>query len=171
MKSDLFDRCAEDIRVRAIVIAELKFRDIERQVLVTDLREGSNDAALNQRPEAFDRLSMDRADDMLPIGVDRPRRADSPCPVSCSLSIRQQSRLTLLETASLAKLLSVSRFKFGITRAIKLPLRFTAPTTIALPLVGPPGCSLLASEFPDPVRVVSAIREQHRLWKQGAEKN
>jgi hypothetical protein len=31
--------------------------------------------------------------------------------------------------------------------------------------------ALLAGEFPDPIRVVSAIREQHRLRKQGAEKN
>ena len=32
-------------------------------------------------------------------------------------------------------------------------------------------CSLLAGKLPDPVRVVSTIREQHRLWKQGAEQN
>ena len=32
-------------------------------------------------------------------------------------------------------------------------------------------CSLLASKLPDPVGVVPVIREQHRLWKQGAEEN
>lgn len=32
-------------------------------------------------------------------------------------------------------------------------------------------CSLLASKLPDPVGVVSAIREQHRLGRQGAEEN
>jgi hypothetical protein len=31
--------------------------------------------------------------------------------------------------------------------------------------------ALLSGEFPDPVRVVSTIREQHRLWEQGAEQN
>ena len=30
---------------------------------------------------------------------------------------------------------------------------------------------LLASKLPDPVGVIAAIREQHRLWKQGAEEN
>jgi hypothetical protein len=30
---------------------------------------------------------------------------------------------------------------------------------------------LLSGKLPDPVRVVSTIREQHRLWKQGAEEN
>src|ERR1700732_2023437 len=32
-------------------------------------------------------------------------------------------------------------------------------------------CSLLSGKLPDPLRVVSTIREQHRLWKQGAEEN
>lgn len=32
-------------------------------------------------------------------------------------------------------------------------------------------CSQLAGKFPEPIRVVSAIREQHRLRKHGAEKN
>ena len=32
-------------------------------------------------------------------------------------------------------------------------------------------CALLAGKLPDPVRVVSTIREQHSLWKQGAEEN
>jgi predicted phosphate transport protein (TIGR00153 family) len=32
-------------------------------------------------------------------------------------------------------------------------------------------CSLLTGELPDPIRVVSTIREQHRLWKQDAEEN
>src|SRR5258708_1689687 len=31
--------------------------------------------------------------------------------------------------------------------------------------------ALLAGKLPDPVRIVSTIREQHRLWKQGAEEN
>ena len=29
----------------------------------------------------------------------------------------------------------------------------------------------MAGELPDPVRVISTICEQHRLWKQGADKN
>ena len=29
----------------------------------------------------------------------------------------------------------------------------------------------LSSKLPNPIRVISTIREQHRLWKQGAEKN
>ena len=32
-------------------------------------------------------------------------------------------------------------------------------------------CFWLAGKLPDPVRVVSTICEQHRLWKQGAEEN
>src|SRR3954453_13645959 len=32
-------------------------------------------------------------------------------------------------------------------------------------------CSLLAGKLPDPVCVVSTIREEHRLWRQGTQKN
>ena len=32
-------------------------------------------------------------------------------------------------------------------------------------------CALLTGKLPDPVRVVSPIREQHRSWRQGAEKD
>jgi hypothetical protein len=32
-------------------------------------------------------------------------------------------------------------------------------------------CPFLSGKLPDPIRVICTIREQHRLWKQGVEKN
>jgi hypothetical protein len=32
-------------------------------------------------------------------------------------------------------------------------------------------CSLLTGKIPDPVRIIFATCQQHRLWKQGAEEN
>jgi hypothetical protein len=40
--SAFFNRRPEDIRVMPIVIAELELRDIERQIFVADLVEGSD---------------------------------------------------------------------------------------------------------------------------------
>lgn len=41
------------------VVAELKFRDVEWQIFLTDLVERTDHAALDDRPEAFDGLSVD----------------------------------------------------------------------------------------------------------------
>src|SRR5262249_22022862 len=48
-----------------IIIPELKFCDVQRQIFVTDLVETAHDTALDQRPEAFDRVRMNCANDML----------------------------------------------------------------------------------------------------------
>ncbi len=54
--------CAEDIGVGAVVIAKLKLRNIERHVFAADLVERADHAALKDRPEALDCLSVDRSD-------------------------------------------------------------------------------------------------------------
>ena len=61
--------CSENVRVVPIVIAELKLRDVQRQILVADLVERADDAALEDRPEAFNRVRVDRADDVLLVAV------------------------------------------------------------------------------------------------------
>ena len=52
------DRCAEDIRISPIVVTELKFRDVERHVLRTLRVQCAHHATLEDRPEAFDCLSV-----------------------------------------------------------------------------------------------------------------
>src|ERR1700733_13172528 len=63
------DRRAEDVRVFAIVVPELEFYDIKRQVLVPDVVECTDHAALDDAPEAFDRLSVGGADNVLPASA------------------------------------------------------------------------------------------------------
>ena len=63
------DRRSKDIRVVAIIITELKLGDIERKVFFADLVEGANATALDQRPEAFNRISMHCADDVFAYSV------------------------------------------------------------------------------------------------------
>jgi hypothetical protein len=62
-------RGLEDIGVISIVVPELKFRDVQRHVLGTDLMERADDAPLENAPEALNRLSMDRTDDVLMFGM------------------------------------------------------------------------------------------------------
>jgi hypothetical protein len=57
----------ENILVQPVVITELKFSDIERQVFPADLVIGADNTALHQRPEALNRVRMQRADH-IPLG-------------------------------------------------------------------------------------------------------
>ena len=56
---------AEDIWIATIVIPELKFRNIERQIFAANLVISPNHAAFEQRPEAVNRLRVDSPDDVL----------------------------------------------------------------------------------------------------------
>lgn len=60
---------SEDVLVHAVVIAELKFRDIERQILFADLMKRPHHTTLEDRPEAFDGIGMDRSNHILPLRV------------------------------------------------------------------------------------------------------
>ena len=60
---------SEDVRIIPIVITELKFGNIERHIFPAHFVERADHATLENRPEAFDGLSMDYADDVLPPGV------------------------------------------------------------------------------------------------------
>src|SRR5271170_4923211 len=59
LASASLDCRAENVWIEAIVIAELKFGDVHRHILSADLVERANDAAFEDRPEAFDGLGMD----------------------------------------------------------------------------------------------------------------
>ncbi|VTZ48326.1 hypothetical protein MPC4_10276 [Methylocella tundrae] len=69
------DRLSEDVRVVAVVIAELKLGNIEMHVFTADLVEAADNAALENRPEAFDFLGMYRAYNVLaPRVIDNTMR-------------------------------------------------------------------------------------------------
>ena len=62
-------RSFENIVVPAVVVPELKFRDVQRQILAADLVEAAHDAALQERPKAIDGLRVNDAIDVLLFGV------------------------------------------------------------------------------------------------------
>jgi hypothetical protein len=59
------DRRSENVRVLAIVVAKLELGNIERHICPAHFVECADHAALEDRPEAFNRLSMDCANDIL----------------------------------------------------------------------------------------------------------
>ncbi|MDQ6867650.1 MAG: hypothetical protein M3178_04330 [Pseudomonadota bacterium] len=59
------DRRSEDVRVLPIIVTELEFGNIERHIFPAHFVECADHAALEDRPEAFDCLSMDRSNDVL----------------------------------------------------------------------------------------------------------
>jgi hypothetical protein len=58
-------RNPENIGVVAVVISELKFSDVQRQIFCTYLVIAADNAALEDRPEALNRVRVDRADNVL----------------------------------------------------------------------------------------------------------
>lgn len=60
---------SEDVRVVPIVVPEFEFRNIERQIFAADLVIGPDHAALDERPEAFNRIGVDRSNDVLANGM------------------------------------------------------------------------------------------------------
>jgi hypothetical protein len=58
-------RGTEDVLVIPVVVPELELRDVERQVFPADLVVRADHAALEQRPEAFNRVGVDCADHVL----------------------------------------------------------------------------------------------------------
>jgi hypothetical protein len=67
--SACLDRCAEDVRIQALVIAKLELVDVEREILFADLVEGADDPAFHDGPEPFDSVGMNCTADILPLGV------------------------------------------------------------------------------------------------------
>lgn len=59
-------RGIEDGRVLPIVVPELELRDVQRQIFAANFVVTADNPALNQRPEAFDCIGVDRANNMLP---------------------------------------------------------------------------------------------------------
>src|ERR1700732_727365 len=60
---------SENVVIKAVIIPELELSDIEGKVFCTDFVERTDDTALEDAPEAFNRLGVNGTDDVLPLGV------------------------------------------------------------------------------------------------------
>jgi hypothetical protein len=77
-------RFSENIRVHSVVVPELKLRNVEGHVLGADFVERANNAALNQRPETFNRVGVNGTDDIFLrlVANETVRKFFSECVVS-----------------------------------------------------------------------------------------
>ena len=71
-------RRPEHIGVAAVVVPELKFGDVERQIFCAHLVERADHAALEDAPKAFNRVRVNCADNVLLVTVLHGSRADTP---------------------------------------------------------------------------------------------
>ncbi len=69
MTSACRDRRAKDVCIQAMVIPELKFVDVEMQVLFAHLVERADNAALHDGPETFNRVGMNRSAHIFAVGM------------------------------------------------------------------------------------------------------
>lgn len=58
------DRRSENVRILAVIVSELEFGNVQWHVLAAHFVECTDDAALENRPEAFDSLRVDCADNI-----------------------------------------------------------------------------------------------------------
>src|SRR5712692_5449414 len=69
MISASLDDRAENVRVLPIVVSEFKFFDVQRQIFRADFLERADDSALDEAPESFDGVRMNRAVDVFARAV------------------------------------------------------------------------------------------------------
>jgi hypothetical protein len=63
------NRCSKNIVIEPIIIAELEFRNVKMQVFLADVVECADNPALDKRPEALNRVGMNRANNILLRGM------------------------------------------------------------------------------------------------------
>jgi len=64
-----FNRCSENVAVKAIIVPELEFRNVEWHILFADLVERADNTAFEDAPETLNRLSVDSTDNVLAFGM------------------------------------------------------------------------------------------------------
>ena len=100
-------RHSEYVRIVAVVIFELTFRDVQRHVFGADLMVAADTRPFEDRPEPFNRLRMYRADHVAVCGMQDPlMREEPPKAVSTTTAFSKASFVmisegfTLLRTSS-----------------------------------------------------------------------
>jgi hypothetical protein len=104
----------EDIRVFAMVVAKLKLIQIQREIFLTDVMVGADNATLQERPERFEIVGMHLPAHVLMRFV---------------IALRTNRERVSVEVSSM-------------TLQMTLPLREIAPMTVVLPDGPRPNCFL-----------------------------
>lgn len=88
------NRCAKNIRVSAIIVAELKFSDVQRHIFGGHFVERADATTFENRPKTFNRVSVNRADHILLLAViNRLVIVSSQAVINFAFISRQQANL------------------------------------------------------------------------------
>ena len=126
---------AEDILVLAIVIAELEFREILRQVLFAHIVIGPDDPAFEQAPKIVNISRVDRSANVFMTAM-----VNGLVPITHVIQrgitrrVIRRYQFNIVAHGSRTKLVSVLALVFSITLQTTFPLREIAPMTPTLPL-------------------------------------
>ena len=63
------NRRPENVVIHPVVISELKFRDVQREIFSADLVEAAHDAALQERPKTINGLRVNGSANVLFFGM------------------------------------------------------------------------------------------------------
>lgn len=106
------NRHSENVVVKAVIIAELKFSDIEVKVLFADIMEGADDAPLEDAPEALNRDGVNRANHILPMGMIDSDVRESLFQIPVARPLIGAEQANLVRTASLTNASKVTALTF-----------------------------------------------------------
>jgi hypothetical protein len=133
---------AENVGVLSVVMTELKFRQVERQIFCANVVVSADYAALEQRPKRFDVIRMNLAAHIL-AGAMANRFVREANRVQMRVAAMLIGRYKVHRSADrfADKRLSVAASVLSIIWQTTLPLRLIAPMTPTLPEPSPPGVS------------------------------
>jgi hypothetical protein len=81
------NRFSKNVRVHAVIISELKFRDVQRHIFGADLVKAANNTAFEDAPKALNRVGVIRPDNILRGAMfDRVVRMIGEARIYCPLS-------------------------------------------------------------------------------------
>ena len=125
---------SEDVRVTAVILPELKFVQVEREIFLADIVIRPDDPALQQSPEGLDIVGVNLTANILALRVLDGLMTDAaPKVVVALVLVRRDKRDLLIRRRAERIRPACERQLAPMIRQTTLPLRSIAPITPTLP--------------------------------------
>jgi hypothetical protein len=101
--SACLDSRAEDIRIHALVIPELKLVEVVMQVFLADLMDRANDPAFHDGPEAFNGVGMNGSANLFPVCMMHHPMRDDRIELAIALMIVRRKQADMMQNGFMHK--------------------------------------------------------------------
>jgi hypothetical protein len=101
--SACLNRCAENVRIQALIIAKLKLVDVQMQVFLADFVEGADDPAFHDGPEPFNGVGMNGSADIFPISMMHHPMWDARIKLAIALMIVRRKQTDMMRNCFMHK--------------------------------------------------------------------